>query len=348
MIHVELSSGKISNIKEKWALWFFKAKRINKFVAVLDNDVVFRQFLFKEVSYNEWKERYNKNTRIIKCKAWQFPVVEYFFEDLSDRDCVIDKYVKKLKPSTVDFLLSAYNSYRQSTILTRIMDEIGIQVCPYCNRNFIDRYTLSAQQGNKKIYYKGDLDHYYSKNEIPALILSFYNLIPCCKVCNHEKHDSNLRTFHPYYDYEDEEYCFSIELYSDEDEVDIVYEKSLEEIENKRYDATVWQGISDNFKIILKGAQNRELDEYMENSNKVFRLEKKYNHSKEFVKELIRKRYIYPKIKKKELLENFSEIFKTESDLDESFFSTSSLTSDKIYDRPLSKLTKDIVKQLDI
>ncbi|MFR3766221.1 MAG: hypothetical protein ACLTWG_00295 [Blautia sp.] len=346
MIHIKLSSSQISNIKEKWAFWFFKAKRINKFIAVLDEDAVFRQFLFEKADYNEWKKQYKKRTQVIKCKDWQFPVMAYFFEDLSDKDCVLKKYAKKLKPSTVSFLLCAYNSYRQSITLAQIIDEIGIQVCPYCNRNFIDRYALSDWQGNKKFYYKGDLDHYYSKNEIPALILSFYNLIPCCKVCNHEKHDSNLRTFHPYYDYEDEEYCFSIELYSDEDEVDIIYEKPLKEIENKRYDSTVWQGVSDNFKIIFKGIHNSELDESMENSNKVFRLEKKYNHSKEYVKELIRKQYIYPEIKKKELLKNFPEIFKTESDLDDVFFSTSSLTIDKAYDRPLSKLTKDILKQL--
>ena len=44
-----------------------------------------------------------------------------------------------------------------------------------------------------------------------------------------------------------------------------------------------------------------ELNDCMKNSNTLFKLEKKYNHSKDYVKELIRKKYIYPEIRKEEL-----------------------------------------------
>ena len=349
MIHIGLNSNQIARIKEKWALWFFKNKRIRNFVEILEKDAVFRSFLFdKDTSFIKWKNRYAKSRQVIRCNEWQIPVIEFFFENLVDRDYIAAKYIKEIKRETKEFLIDAYDSYRRSNTLLEILDEIGIQVCPYCNRNFIDRYSVSDKQGKEKFYYKGDLDHYYSKNEMPALILSFYNLIPCCKVCNHEKHESNLRTFHPYYDFEDQEYCFAIELYSDKDETDIIYNKPFESDKYHSYDSTVWQGISDNFKIIIKSAQNGELNKFIENSNTIFRLEKKYNHSKEYVKELIRKKYIYPQVKKKELLDNYPQIFKTESDLEETFFSLSSITPSKAYDKPLAKLTKDILKQLDM
>ena len=167
-----------------------------------------------------------------------------------------------------------------------------IEVCPYCNRNFMENYASKNVRGVNRYYFKGDLDHHYSKDEIPALALSFFNLVPSCKVCNHEKLQSTQRTFYPYYDYEDEEYHFSIELYTKDDEKDIIYEKNIEDIESKRYDSTVWQGVSDNFKIKLRGGNRLQLSECMQNSNDIFHLEKKYNHSKEYVKEIIRKKYI--------------------------------------------------------
>lgn len=121
----------------------------------------------------------------------------------------------------------------------------------------------------------------------------------------------------------------------------------IEDIEHKRFDSTVWQGISDNFKIKLRGIVKEELNECMENSNEVFRLEKKYNNSKDYVKEMIRKKYIYPETHKEVLLENFRNVFKDEGSLLETFYSCTGL-GESVNNRPLSKLTKDLLNQLEI
>ena len=84
----------------------------------------------------------------------------------------------------------------------------------------------------------------------------------------------------------------------------------------------------------------------MQNSVKTFRLDKKYNHSKDYVKEILRKRYIYPEIKKKELLQNFGDIFSNEEELQKTFYSYTS-NPENLSDRPLSKLTLDILNQLE-
>lgn len=65
--------------------------------------------------------------------------------------------------------------------------------------------------------------------------------------------------------------------------------KNIDDVENRRYDSTVWQGISDNFKIKIRDVNGENISEHMENSNLIFRLEKKYNQSKEYAKEIIRK-----------------------------------------------------------
>lgn len=58
-----------------------------------------------------------------------------------------------------------------------IIQNLGLQVCPYCNRNQIG-YIKGR---NKAIH---TLDHFYPKAHYPILALSFYNLIPCCAACN--------------------------------------------------------------------------------------------------------------------------------------------------------------------
>lgn len=294
MINIEISIGKLKEIRELWCSWFFRENRINKFIDILDIDDIYRGMIFDKYSdYMSWKNRYLTDIEAISDLAWRE------------------------------------------------------KICSYCNRNFMENYSVKQKDGRSKVYFKGDLDHHYSKDEIPALALSFFNLIPSCKVCNHEKLETRKRTFYPYYDNEEKEYRFLIELYDDRDKKDIIYDRPIEDIEKKRFDSTVWQGTSDNFKIKLRGIDKIQLNECMENSNEVFRLEKKYNHSKEYVKEIIRKRYIYPEAHKEALMKNFGDVFKNDKEILETFYSYSG-SGEYLRNRPLSKLTKDVLRQMGI
>ena len=69
---------------------------------------------------------------------------------------------------------------RKKTIARTLTEDLKINVCPYCNRNFIN------QKGGIEI------DHYFSKSQYPLFSLSFYNLIPCCHSCNFSKLDKEL------------------------------------------------------------------------------------------------------------------------------------------------------------
>lgn len=347
MINIKINNEKIKEIKKIWCNWFFRNERIKEYVDILDVDAVYRKMIFEEDSdYIAWKNEYIFNTKAIKDWRWRDKICAYIFDDLSDEQYVINKYKKRIQKRTEDFLIANYERYRANIGLAKIISIMKIEVCPYCNRNFMENYAV-MNNGKSKIYFKGDLDHHYSKDEIPALALSFYNLIPSCKVCNHEKLKSTKRTFYPYYDNEEKEYRFCIELYDENDENDIIYDRPIENIEKKRYDSTVWQGISDNFKIKLRGIEKLQLNECMKNSNEVFHLEKKYNHSKEYVKEIIRKKYMYPEVHKDALLKNFGEVFKNDKEILETFYSYLECR-EYLYNRPLSKLTKDVMMQMGI
>lgn len=57
------------------------------------------------------------------------------------------------------------------------INNIGMDTCPYCNRNYI--YSLSK---NRSI--KPQIDHFYPKSKYPFFGVSYYNLIPSCETCN--------------------------------------------------------------------------------------------------------------------------------------------------------------------
>lgn len=61
----------------------------------------------------------------------------------------------------------------------KLIEAVGTNVCPYCNRVFIK--NVNADDG-KQI--KGQLDHFYDKDKYPYLAILKYNLIPSCPFCN--------------------------------------------------------------------------------------------------------------------------------------------------------------------
>ena len=63
-----------------------------------------------------------------------------------------------------------------------LIDSVGSNVCPYCNRSFI--YTSKKENGQKVTH--AELDHFYSKDLFPYLAIAKHNLVPCCSSCNRQ------------------------------------------------------------------------------------------------------------------------------------------------------------------
>ena len=61
-----------------------------------------------------------------------------------------------------------YNAYE-------LINSLNINICPYCNRNGIHNLKKSRKRTS-------ELDHFHPQSKYPFLAISFFNLIPSCKV----------------------------------------------------------------------------------------------------------------------------------------------------------------------
>ena len=264
---------------------------------IVGGDLETLQAVINEVT-NEISKKYKKNDS--KPKIYQ--AVKHIFVDRG--------YEAKISTTS------------DTSIAYKLVENLGIKTCPYCNRNYISFV-------NKKRKTRPQLDHFYPKAIYPFLACSFYNLIPSCSACNHMKSDDDSykdekdgNLVHPY-NVKDGDFTFSYTF----DNLDIL--KSIDE-KNIRFE--------DEEKIKIT------LDRKYEKNNEYFQLETIYQNHKDIVIELILKEINYPKSYIDELIKNG---FGTEEEIYRFIFSNY-LKTDDLHKRPLSKLTRDIVEELGI
>lgn len=68
-----------------------------------------------------------------------------------------------------------------------------VNVCPYCNRNFINPIYKNVNFGGDNKKQSPDIEHFFPKSLYPFLSLSISNLLPSCAFCNKIK--SNVDTY---------------------------------------------------------------------------------------------------------------------------------------------------------
>lgn len=77
-----------------------------------------------------------------------------------------------------------------------------VNTCTYCNRLYTFTVGKSFARGITICKIRPQFDHWFAHKQYPMLSLSFYNLIPCCSVCNSSVKGSahfSLKThIHPY------------------------------------------------------------------------------------------------------------------------------------------------------
>ena len=210
------------------------------------------------------------------------------------------------------------------------MEDLGIKVCPFCNREYIFKFEDKINEEPRII---ASLDHYYDKDTYPFLSVSIFNLIPCCHICNSKfKHTKNFydkKHLHPYEDSFNEKAKFS-QFFNNVNE------------ENKKFSLLSKERIS----LSLKPIDCK--DKVTQNTIDTFRLETLYQEHKDIVLELIEKREIYPDSYIDDLFHQYEgTLFKNREDVLRHI--TGGYIEDKdINKRPLSKLIKDISEELDL
>lgn len=116
----------------------------------------------------------------------------------------------------------------------KLLEELQVQTCPYCNLQFI--YTYENKTGKLR----GEIDHFYPKSRYPFLAISLYNFVPSCHNCN-SSHKGDIdfllhKNIYPYEEDFGECAKFQTEFLYDNDNYHIKY----------------LFGNSDNFKLSVK------------------------------------------------------------------------------------------------
>jgi hypothetical protein len=189
--------------------------------------------------------------------------------------------------------------------------------CTYCNRNYAN--TIITSHGKKIV--RPIFDHFFDKGRFPLLALSFYNLIPCCTICNSSiKHTLTFSLdthIHPYLDQVINDFQFS-------------YKYSPES--------------PDGLKVIVIAPTGSKVKKTFDDMN----LEVIYNSHTSDLKDLLNIRYKfsdnYLSILSSSILKGINM---PKSEMYRLAFGTE-LSETDFHKRPLSKFKKDILTELGI
>lgn len=264
MIRITIDNMQKENIENIYRHWI--KRHIKSFKEIIKNDEKLHNIIFGRNKFNEED------------------LLDFLLMDIESLNAIKEKcYVNntiQLKEKTIDYLKKRYENFRSSQA-AKIVEELKILSCPYCNQ-----IGMIAYQKDGKRKFTGELDHYYSKSKYPELMICLYNLIPACRVCNGLKERQDKKIINPY----DISYKSNITFkttFDDECKLDYLF------------------GKSDHFKIEIN---KNELSEEDFNEIDLFHLDKRYEQSKDYAKEIILKSMAYNSIYNKKIGEIFGEI----------------------------------------
>lgn len=243
-------------------------------------------------------------------------------------------YLKNIKLKNVvkEIFIGIYEDF-SSIIAYEIYEKLNIRTCPYCNRH----YTFTLDSGSNQFKTRPEFDHFYDKSKYPLLALTFFNLVPSCKECNHGKGTRSCGV-NPYFDkFESKLILKKPENQDSDDSTDNIM--NINEIFkiSKESDFDV------DFKMpndtIARNAENQNIE--------TLGLLPLYNMHKDYVIEIVEKTSAYNELTRNGIIDSFQGVFHSGTDVFNLIFGR--YLSDAMHsERPLSKLTSDILDQLEI
>lgn len=202
---------------------------------------------------------------------------------------------------------------------------LDLKTCPYCNR-----IPISSIEFSDNYKQTGDLDHIIPRAKHPVFAVSFFNLVPACKLCNFLKNDRNLPIINPYNDRlkMQDDLRFGIQIKNGN------YPSQLSSFELSLY---VSEAVS----------QEPDLKMRVENSMSVFNLKELYSMHKDIAHESIQRHFVYSDVYQEELFQRYGgSVFADKAAVSRMLFGRYPNTED-LHLRPLSKFTRDIEDYLE-
>ncbi len=124
----------------------------------------------------------------------------------AERRKAFDKVQDEIQAINIFFNYDAHIS-KEKNMSYFLSENLDANTCTYCNRT----YTLTVYEQSGVGEFEGlirpEFDHWLPQSLYPDLALSYFNLIPSCKLCNsslkHKKKVDLDNYIHPYIDKED-------------------------------------------------------------------------------------------------------------------------------------------------
>lgn len=230
----------------------------------------------------------------------------------------------------------------------KLMNDIGIRTCPYCNRNYTTRYGINGSKST------ADLDHFYQKEQYPLFALSLFNFIPSCPVCNSRMKNTHSAadTLYPYEEGFDDDVHFDLKY--------IGKDKTGESILH------LWQAFHNmeygdyEIDFAVNNKVGSEKKKRIENSKELFHLKEVYEDHKQDALEIAFRTRIYCEGSYQKFCQKLFDKLKTKkmefstaTDLKDYMlrngfddewlmFGTSMHDPKRMYDKPLSRMIYDI------
>lgn len=213
-----------------------------------------------------------------------------------------------------------FSNFSQRRWAYQYLQLINCKVCPYCNR----AYTFTLYKKNSKV--KPELDHYFPKNIYPYLAISIFNLVPACSSCNKGKSDKEcVNICYPYEEgFEDKEN--NILFTSDFETIEAIF------IEDKK------------LTIKLDDDNNVNKKAYIDKYNSAFKIDNLYQEHEDYLREIIQKAIIFDEDFFESIYSSMPELFGSYKEVKRVIFGNY-LEPNEIGNRPLAKMTQDILKE---
>lgn len=201
-----------------------------------------------------------------------------------------------------------YDYLYKEDLRDKIIITSGIDICPYCGRQFITRFKDRSS---------ADLDHFFPKKYLPLLSLSLYNFIPSCQICNSRFKSQHIKKIlYPFDDGYENNAIFNVKYKSPITKIRPVIEIQIENISK---------------------------DKYFETSEdiKLFHIDEIYQSHNEFVADLLYRKHIYDNSTFKENINKLVPYDLDNEQMNILLFGYS-FDLEKDQNKPLGKLVNDI------
>lgn len=237
----------------------------------------------------------------------------------------LKNWFKWFNSATKKWYTPFFNTYKIYWNIKTLCSRLKIDVCPYCNRQYIFSYNKNSYEKNS-----AEIDHFYAQSSYPYLSCSLYNFIPSCPTCNFLKGDKDDEILYPYTEsYENKinhEYPYGYFVFERKNGVQI---NSYEDI------------INCDKKIFVAIDQTSPLHSKINKEKVLFCIDELYNCHTAALEDIINRFEIYPHGKEVEMQIMFKKSVEEIRDVIYGF----SLNQEK-NEYPLRKFREDIVRFL--